>query len=497
MRIFKPRMGFLLLPALPLLVWTPASLAQNEKWEIDGNANLSATSFLGSIFGENKFVSFKTDGIERMRIFQRSGTFPGDFSDIDGVIRFYTNLHLNPIPGYNGDFIMPLGRWHGFDGQAGGPNKGDLTLTHGDLRLLADLGPSHVELTDGDLRMQYGTWNGTNNTPDQGNLSMTAGDLFVEDGAVGIGYKGTPGQQFELIDPDFYDTVFKRTHWRLGDLRDPVSPPSNHAALHIEAYGRYAGVGDEGHHVVFIKSYDNPADNFDTPDGISIQLEGVESVQFENPPGYVNPKNNFITFYNGFGEAMGAIEGFYDIGAGDMHGVTYKSGSADFAEYLLKEDPADTFQRGEIVGVSGGKISRVTQGADHILVVTRAPAVLGNAPQPQFEHLWETVAFLGQVPVLVVGEVNPGDYILPSGLEDGSGVAISPQDLQIEDLPSIVGTAWSVSVNGYVNTALGFKAINWGQVIEDANKPVIILTERIRQLELAMERLTGRVPSNN
>ena len=144
----------------------------------------------------------------------------------------------------------------------------------------------------------------------------------------------------------------------------------------------------------------------------------------------------------------------------------------------------------EIVGIFAGKISRVTEGADHLLVVTRAPVVLGNAPQQQFEHLWETVAFLGQVPVLVVGEVNPGDYILPSGLEDGTGVAISPADLQFEDLPQIVGTAWSVSVNGYVNTALGFKAINWGQVIEDTTKPLIDLRERVRQLELAVARLT-------
>ncbi|MBK7086704.1 MAG: hypothetical protein IPH53_19460 [Flavobacteriales bacterium] len=97
-------------------------------------------------------------------------------------------------------------------------------------------------------------------------------------------------------------------------------------------------------------------------------------------------------------------------------GVTYESGSADYAEWLERADPAEVMSFGDIVAVKGGRISKNTRaGAERYMVISLKPAVLGNMPGPGKEHLYEKVGFMGQVPVKVIGPVHVGDYILPSG----------------------------------------------------------------------------------
>ena len=105
-----------------------------------------------------------------------------------------------------------------------------------------------------------------------------------------------------------------------------------------------------------------------------------------------------------------------------------------------------------------------------------------------------------RLPVLIAGEVQAGDYILASGLDDGTGRAISPQEVQLADLPAIVGTAWADSSGGYVKTAIGFKAINWGQIIETkvpAQDDWNDLRERVRKLEDMLDQLTGNRPGRS
>ena len=188
MRIFKSRMGLLLLPASLLLVWTPASLAQvvPDFWEIDGNGNLTAgASFLGSILGENKEVSFRTDGKERMRIFERDTTSGAPlYQDIDGVVQIFTNLHLFPEGGpgtYNGDLIMPWGRWRGRDFAPGGNaglDAGDLMMTKGDMTVM--LGEFSVTNEDG---LELFT---VSNGPDT-RLILDMADLWVKEGNAFLG----------------------------------------------------------------------------------------------------------------------------------------------------------------------------------------------------------------------------------------------------------------------------------------------------------------------
>ena len=140
-------------------------------------------------------------------------------------------------------------------------------------------------------------------------------------------------------------------------------------------------------------------------------------------------------------------------------GVSYRSGFADYAEWLERINPNEVIQKGEIVGVFGGKISKSTIGADQLLCVSYAPIVLGNMIQKNEEPFFEKVTFLGQVPVKVYGKVNSGDYIITSGFEDGSGIAISPELMTIDEYSKVVGRAWESSnfdgVN-FINTAVGF-----------------------------------------
>ena len=140
-------------------------------------------------------------------------------------------------------------------------------------------------------------------------------------------------------------------------------------------------------------------------------------------------------------------------------GVAYVSGSADYAEWLKKANPTEKFSFGDVVAVKGGNISKMTDEADHYMVISMAPIVLGNMPIKGKEADYEKVAFLGQVPVKVKGVIHIGDYILPSGLNDGIAVAVSKADMTTRQYQKVIGVAWSdgYSPTSYsmINVAIG------------------------------------------
>ena len=132
--------------------------------------------------------------------------------------------------------------------------------------------------------------------------------------------------------------------------------------------------------------------------------------------------NNLVTFYDGTDAALGSIEG---NGGG---GVNYTSEAADFAEYLPRLDPAEDVEAGDVVGLVDGAVTKRTDEADQAFVVSGQPVVTGNAPgvtaEDRADH--ETVALVGQVAATVVGAVETGDVVVPSGQHDGTGRAIDP-----------------------------------------------------------------------
>lgn len=148
---------------------------------------------------------------------------------------------------------------------------------------------------------------------------------------------------------------------------------------------------------------------------------------------------NFITFFDGNDQGVGRIEG---NGAG---GVQYLTTGADYAEALPRLHPEERIEKGDVVGVFSGKITRRTATAEHLMVVSSRPAVLGNMPPENMASQFEKVAFLGQVNVKVRGPVRSGDVIVATGDNDGVGVAISSTALTPEHLPHIVARAWESS----------------------------------------------------
>lgn len=116
---------------------------------------------------------------------------------------------------------------------------------------------------------------------------------------------------------------------------------------------------------------------------------------------------------------------------------------ADYAEWLPRLDRSESIAPGDVVGVFGGRISRRTRWAEALLVVSTRPCVVGNAVDGRARRSGhEAVAFLGQVPVRVRGPVDVGDLLLPSGRQDGTAIAVAPEDLAPGRIGQVVGRAW-------------------------------------------------------
>ncbi len=174
----------------------------------------------------------------------------------------------------------------------------------------------------------------------------------------------------------------------------------------------------------------------------------------------------------------------------DGVGVTYSSGAGDYAEWLERKKGERDLNYGEIVGVKGGIVSLNTkEQVDHFMVVSKRPIVLGKVPAKGTEQNFEKVAFMGQVPVKVAGPVAVGDYIIPSGNNDGCGVAMNPAKMKIGDYSKIVGVAWEAAKDApwnYVNVAVGINANDLTNKVEELNQKV----------EQIMAYLEGKGPLN-
>ena len=141
------------------------------------------------------------------------------------------------------------------------------------------------------------------------------------------------------------------------------------------------------------------------------------------------------------------IGGFTGQTGGDYYanvGIKFESAGADYAEYMIKINPTEVMNGGDIVGVYQGRISKNTKGADRIMVISTMPLVLGNT-KPDKKWMSEPVAFVGQVPVKVKGKVESGDYVIASGNGDGIGFAVPKDKIKTDQLNRIVGQAWESS----------------------------------------------------
>ena len=159
----------------------------------------------------------------------------------------------------------------------------------------------------------------------------------------------------------------------------------------------------------------------------------------------------------------------------DNLGVSYSSSAGDYAEWLPKERASVNMLPGQVIGVRKGLIDLNTAGAERVLVISTNPIVLGNTPETGKELQFEKVAFLGQVPVRVIGKVKSGDYILASNKNDGTGIAKNPDDITIEDIPNIVGIAWTGSdlvTEKAIKVAVGLTANDLKNIVKKLEQKV-------------------------
>lgn len=174
-------------------------------------------------------------------------------------------------------------------------------------------------------------------------------------------------------------------------------------------------------------------------------------------------------------------------------GVTYQSGSGDYAEYLIKQSPSEKINASDIVGVKGGKISKNIEGAEKLMVVSFKPIVLGNTPNESALPNYEKVAFMGQVPVKVFGKVNLGDYIIPNGANNGVGIAVAPDKIRNNDVKNIVGIAWSAAENplaiSTVNVAIGLNVNDNQKLVENQQSEINDLKSEISKINAKLDNL--------
>ena len=196
---------------------------------------------------------------------------------------------------------------------------------------------------------------------------------------------------------------------------------------------------------------------------------------------------NFITFFNGSGTPVGSVDG---TGTG---GVEFKTSSADIAEWLPKESENNSLEPGSVVGIKNGHISLNTSEAEFISAVTSQSIVTGNWPGANREIGYEKISFLGQVKVKVIGPVEKGDFILPSGKNDGIGIALKPSEILPEHYKQLVGVAWEASNNPAVktiNTSIGL--YNSGHLIEEQARVIKIQEKEIESLNQRLELLESK-----
>ncbi len=234
----------------------------------------------------------------------------------------------------------------------------------------------------------------------------------------------------------------------------------------------------------------------------SIRAQSIENweLDFLDPVFIVNVLGGLvgIDFVSG---AIGLVVGFTNVvDAYNNLGVEYSSGHGDYAEWLPRESVNEVISAGDIVGVKSGRISKNLEGAEQILAISSKPIMLGNVPEEGQEHLGNKVAFLGQIPVKINGTVNSGDYIVGGGKIPGYGVAVSPENITIDDIPRIIGRSWeSHNTEGpkMINTVIGLNNNDLVHILAREMKKIESLESRVTQLEAVWENLSGRAAFQN
>lgn len=190
--------------------------------------------------------------------------------------------------------------------------------------------------------------------------------------------------------------------------------------------------------------------------------------------------DDFMSIVSGISEMVGAYNSI---------GVEYTSGNGDYAEWLERAEHTESISYGDIVGVKGGKITKDINGAEQIMAVSKKPIVLGNMPDKAKIKLGNNIAFMGQIPVKVMGPVTSGDYIVAKADVPGYGIAVHPKDMTVQDYKLSVGRSWDTNKKEgpkMVNTVVGVHNNDFLNIISGLQQKASQTDERLKAIESAL-----------
>lgn len=167
-------------------------------------------------------------------------------------------------------------------------------------------------------------------------------------------------------------------------------------------------------------------------------------------------------------------------------GVEYSSGNGDYAEWLERMDASEYITAGDIVAVVGGKVTRNLENAEQVMVVSHRPIILGNAPEEGQETFGNNIAFMGQVPVKVLGPVSTGDYIVADENIKGYGKAMAPNEMTAQDFKYTVGRSWEENLKEgpkLINTVVGVHNGDWIQIVQKLQKKQELYEDKFKKIE--------------
>jgi hypothetical protein len=217
-----------------------------------------------------------------------------------------------------------------------------------------------------------------------------------------------------------------------------------------------------------------------------INLEKPQGCTILVISGYSGANNDSVVIsaasgagYNGALTVMGVTTNT-SSGRSISAGGTINASGGDYAEYMTKRSDAGCIAKGQIVGIDTCKLltdkwslaeSFVVKSTDPSYVggdvwdknIGKRPEQTTDVTDEEFapilaeyetkleeaRHKVDRVAFSGQVPVIVSGSYNVGDYILPiEGPNDTIiGVACSLSSLTLEDYGKTVGKVWGTCLD--------------------------------------------------
>lgn len=90
------------------------------------------------------------------------------------------------------------------------------------------------------------------------------------------------------------------------------------------------------------------------------------------------------------------------------NGCELRHSHADYAEWMRRNNPSEVMQPGDVVGIiSSDKGITKTVLPNYVAgVISTQHAICANVPSQDKRHLGEPVAFKGQVPIKIIGNVS-------------------------------------------------------------------------------------------